>query len=74
MRGLPRHASPQPSAIEAIERIDPATLEVVEITVDGLLRGPESQRDARGIPEVEYAPRERDSTSLAGVWEALAAY
>jgi hypothetical protein len=74
MRWLARHASPPTTAIEAIDRIDLATLEVVEITVDGRLRGPETPRDARGIPEVEYAPLERDSTSLAGVWEALAAY
>ncbi len=59
--------------VEPIERIDLATLEVVELDVAGGLHGPPPDRPApRQPPEVAYAPRDRDSTSLAGVWEALA--
>jgi hypothetical protein len=74
MRWLLRRAPDRPSTGEPLDRIDPTTLEVVEIGDDGLLRGPAPERRAQRILEVGYAPRERDPTSLAGIWEALAVY
>jgi hypothetical protein len=62
-----RHAPPP---VEPIEAIDLATLEVVELDADGGLRGPSPGRAP--APEIAYAPRDRDPTSLAGLWEALA--
>jgi len=55
---------------EPIERVDPATLEVIELDATGTIHGPTSDPAPR--PEVAYAPRDRDPTGLAGVWEALA--
>jgi hypothetical protein len=72
MRWLSRRRHPPPLA-EPIERIDPATLEVVELDVAGALHGPPADRSVALRPrEIAYAPRDRDPTSLAGVWEALA--
>jgi hypothetical protein len=66
-----RHRDPRP--IEPLELIDPSTLEVVELDATGRLHGPTSEAAAASHPpEIGYAPRERDPTSLAGVWEALA--
>lgn len=57
---------------EPIERIDPGTLEVVEIDAEGTLHRPPVDRTAAREPrEIAYAPRDRDPTSLAAVWEAL---
>lgn len=58
-----------PPVVEPIEAIDLATLEVVELDVEGGLRGPSPDRAPP--PEIAYAPRDRDPTGLAGVWEAL---
>jgi len=62
-----RHA---PLLVEPIEGIDLATLEVVELDTAGALHGPSPDRAPP--PEIAYAPRDRDPTGLAGVWEALA--
>ena len=59
----------QPLA-EPIEGIDLATLEVVELDADGGMCAPSPDRAP--APEIAYAPRDRDPTGLAGVWEALA--
>ncbi len=69
MRWLSRRRDLQQMA-EPIERVDPATLEVVELDATGDLRGPAPERAPR--PEIAYAPRDRDPTGLAGVWEAIA--
>ena len=63
-----RHAEPQP--LEPLERIDPKSLEVVELDVAGALVGPLPERSPSR--ELAYAVRDRDPTSLAGVWEAIA--
>lgn len=74
MRWLRRHPPDPSTGGEPLDRIDPTTLEVVEIGDDGLVRGPAGDGSGLGVLEVAYAPRERDPASLAGVWEALAAY
>lgn len=56
----------------AIDRVDPATLEVVALDADGQLSGPPPSRTAAEPREIGYAPRDRDPTGLAGVWEAIA--
>lgn len=57
-----------------MELIDPSTLEVVELDPAGRLHGPTlDASNVRHLPEIGYAPCDRDPTSLAGVWEALAA-
>jgi len=69
MRWLSRRRHPRP-LVEPIEAIDLATLEVVELDATGGLHGPSP---GRAPPrEVAYAPRDRDPTGLAGVWEGLA--
>lgn len=55
---------------EPIERIDPASLEVVELDAAGSPLGPRPERCPSR--ELAYAAPDRDPTSLAGVWEALA--
>lgn len=65
----PRHAS---LAVEPIDRIDPATLEIVALDDEGRMVGPAPQLSDPGPREIGYAPRDRDPTGLAGVWEALA--
>lgn len=70
MRWLSRRRHLQPLA-EPIDRIDPATLEVIELDTTGGVHGPPPP-DHDPAPEIAYAPRDRDPTGLAGVWEALA--
>ena len=69
MRWLSRRRHPSPP-VEPIEAIDLATLEIVELDAAGALHGPSGDRVPP--PEIAYAPRDRDPTGLAGVWEALA--
>ncbi|HEX2884404.1 MAG TPA: hypothetical protein VHQ42_07505 [Candidatus Limnocylindria bacterium] len=53
-----------------IERVDPATLEVLELDAAGHRLGtPPTQ--PREIPEISYGRAARDPTGLAGIWEAL---
>lgn len=52
-----------------IELTDLASLEIVEVDADGRLHAtPEHHPDLR---EVGYAPRHRDPTGVAGLWEAM---
>lgn len=63
----------RPAALSvAIDSVDPATLEVVAIDADGQLSGPPPSRTDAEAPEIGYAPRDRDPTGVAGVWEAIA--
>jgi hypothetical protein len=71
MRWFTRRRPPAPLSV-AIDRVDPATLEVVEIDPNGELSGPPPSRTAAEPREIGYAPRDRDPTGLAGVWEAIA--
>ena len=72
MRWLSHRRQELPLSVP-LERIDPDMLEVVELDVTGTLHGPPPGRSVpAGPPEVAYAARDRDPTSLAGVWEALA--
>jgi hypothetical protein len=61
-------------SVEPIDRVDPATLEVVAVDDDGRLHGPPPAPSDCGPREIGYAPRDRDPTGLAGVWEALASF
>jgi hypothetical protein len=58
--------------VDPIDRVDPASLEIVEVDGLGRLHGPPEERSEPGAPEIGYARREPDPTSLAGVWEAIA--
>ena len=71
MRWLTRRRRPAPLSV-AIDCIDPTTLEVVALDADGQLSGPPPSRSAVAPREIGYAPRDRDPTGLAGVWEAIA--
>jgi len=72
MRWLTRRRRPAPLTV-AIECVDPATLEVIALDADGRLSGPPPpSRTAVEPREIGYAPRDRDPTGLAGVWEAIA--
>ena len=71
MPWLMRRRTPAPLSM-AIDRVDPATLEVVALDADGELSGPPPSRTPAGPTEIGYAPRDRDPTGLAGVWEAIA--
>ena len=71
MRWLMRRRRPAPLSVP-IDSVDPATLEVVALDADGQLSGPPPSRTAPEPREIGYAPRDRDPTSLAGVWEAIA--
>lgn len=71
MRWLTRRRPPAPLSV-AFDNVDPATLEVVELDANGELSGPPSSRTAAQPREIGYAPRDRDPTGLAGVWEAIA--
>ena len=71
MRWLMRRRRPAPLSV-AIDTVDPATLEVVALDADGQLHGPRPSRTAAAPREIGYAPRDRDPTGLAGVWEAIA--
>ena len=71
MRWLMRRRRPAPLSV-AIDRVDPATLEVVALDADGQLHGPPPSRTVVAPQEIGYAPRDRDTTGLAGVWEAIA--
>jgi hypothetical protein len=66
-----RRRHPAPLSV-AIERVDPTTLEVVAIDADGQLSGPPPSRTDAEPREIGYAPRDRDPTGVAGVWEAIA--
>ena len=54
------------------DRIDLATLEVVELDTAGRPVGPPSALPAAQPREIAYAPRDRDPTGVSGVWEAIA--
>jgi hypothetical protein len=71
MRWFMRRRPPASLSV-AIDRVDPATLDVVEIDANGELSGPSPSRTAAEPREIGYAPRDRDPTGLAGVWEAIA--
>lgn len=53
-----------------IERIDPATLEVLELDAAGHQLGT-PPTEPRDIPELAYGRAGPDPTGLAGIWEAL---
>ena len=71
MRWLIRRRRPAPLSV-AIDDVDPATLEVVSLDANGQLSGPPPSRTDVEPREIGYAPRDRDPTGLAGVWEAIA--
>jgi hypothetical protein len=70
MRWFARRHDREPLLVEPIDRVDPTTLEIVSLD-DGHLHAT-PKRSAAGPREIGYAPRDRDPTSVAGVWEALA--
>ena len=72
MRWFARRHRRAPLVVEPIDRVDPTSLEVIALDDEGHLHGPPEERSAPGPREIEYAPRDVDPTSLAGVWEALA--
>ena len=67
----PRHR-PEPLPVEPIDHVDPTTLEIISLDDEWHLHGPPKERTPTGPPEIGYASRDRDPTSVAGVWEALA--
>lgn len=72
MRWIARRPPPVLETLEPIDRVDPTTLEVVALDDDGRLHGPPQEQSNPGPREIGYAPRDRDPTGVAGVWEALA--
>ena len=60
------------TAIEAIDTVDPETIEVVELDADGHLVGAPRWPADDAIPELPDRPSRRDPTGTAGIWEALA--
>ena len=57
--------------VDAIDTVDPGTLEVIELDADGRLVGP-PRRPADDAPrELTDHPSRRDPTGTAGIWEAL---
>jgi hypothetical protein len=72
MRWFARRHRRETLPVEPIDRLDPTTLEIIAFDDEGDLLGPPRERAAPGPREIGYASRDRDPTSLAGVWEALA--
>ena len=72
MRWIARRARPVPETPESIDWIDPTTLEVIALDDEGRLVGPPPEPSKPGPREIGYAPRDRDPTGIAGVWEAIA--
>jgi hypothetical protein len=67
-----RAAEPFRDAVDAIDTVDPATLEVIELDAEGRLVGPPRWPADDAIRELSDHPSGRDPTGLAGIWEALA--
>jgi hypothetical protein len=65
-----QRAAVEPMAAEPLELVDLATLEIVEVDAEGRLNAAPGR--VVDIRELGYAPRDRDPTGLAGLWEALA--
>jgi hypothetical protein len=71
MRWL-RASKPRPVS-EPLELVDTATLEVIELDTDGRLQAPAATQRGPDLFEIGYAPRRRDATGVAGLWEAVTA-
>lgn len=58
--------------VDAIDMVDPDTLEVIELDAEGRLVGLPRWPADDAIRELTDHPSGRDPTGLAGIWEALA--
>ena len=59
----------RPSIAEPLDHTDLDSLEIVEVDAEGRLTAAPERRAE--LHEVGYAPRHRDATGVAGLWEAL---
>jgi hypothetical protein len=64
-------ADPCRDTVDAIDTVDLATLEVIELDAEGRLVGLPRQPADDAIRELTDHPSGRDPTGLAGIWEAL---
>ena len=61
-----------PDTVDAIDTVDPDTLEVIELDADGRLVGHSPWQADDAPRELTDHPSRRDPTGTAGIWEALA--
>lgn len=67
-----RPAARRLDTVDAIDTLDPDTLEVIELDAVGRLVGPPRWPVDDAPRELTDHPSRRDPTGTAGIWEALA--
>lgn len=67
-----RSADSLRDTVDAIDTVDPDSLEVIELDADGRLVAAARWPSDDALRELPDHPSGRDPTGLAGIWEALA--